>query len=168
MQRVPAMARARSRGLRRQFPWTTHRCFIQRWVGRRSRRTRDRDRWACLILRIDEEIFEWRHLFSAILEARNTFTMIEGGLRLWPLADSGSMRSQTMSATNWRFRSWGSRPRKSTFNGCTSISATTASNPEGPSFDIQGAVEDNDGEDSLCDGSFGRMVRSIRCQLACG
>ena len=58
-----------------------------------AERTRDRDAWPPYP-RIDEEIFEWRHLFSAILEARNTFTMIEGGCGYgrWLIAAACALR----------------------------------------------------------------------------
>jgi hypothetical protein len=41
-------------------------------------RMRDRESWPPYPA-ISEEIFEWRHMLAAILEARDTFTMIEAG-----------------------------------------------------------------------------------------
>jgi FkbM family methyltransferase len=43
-----------------------------------AERVRERDAWPPYP-KIDEEIFEWRHMLSAILEARGSFTMIEAG-----------------------------------------------------------------------------------------
>jgi hypothetical protein len=43
-----------------------------------AERVRERDTWPPYP-KIEEEIFEWRHMLSAILEARDTFTMIEAG-----------------------------------------------------------------------------------------
>ncbi len=43
-----------------------------------AERVRERDAWPPYP-QINEEIFEWRHMLSAILEAHDTFTMIEAG-----------------------------------------------------------------------------------------
>ena len=58
-----------------------------------AERVRERDAWPPYP-KIDEEIFEWRHMLSAILEARGSFTMIEAGCGYgrWLMAAAYALR----------------------------------------------------------------------------